>query len=373
MRKLLIPALALVACGGAEPAVNLLWLSDSIYDAPEIQGAVAADLPGMSVEQTPGTYWGTVEGTGLMEVADSTQAYEDGGWTSKMRGTPFSDYDGVVFEYLRNDADRLEGVSAYRRGYDKLLAQAVKYFPTVVAGDSPPLANSDLTAWDLSHDPAQLGYLDAVHGVADKWGVAFVDTYQDFQDLVSSGADTVPQLMRDTLHPTLTAGADELGKRIAASYQNQAALRTAAMPEISGTVVNYLFGQPISGTWALTALTPNFAPRSTPLQRIAGLPSEANVAEEDGATLRFPDCNGSQVWAHFLIDPRSGGTANIYVDRGTANERAVSFDTLVGTTEVYPRSVLVADELSDGSHTVEIITADALPVRVLGITCVGAH
>lgn len=114
----------------------------------------------------------------------------------------------------------------------------------------------------------------------------------------------------------------------------------------------------------------------SPLNRVAGMRDYAHVAQASGARLTFPTfragSSGGQVWVHYYVDGASGGTVDAYVDRGTDREVKRSYLTLQSGVTKYARSILVADGLAAGDHAIEIETTSSGPVRVLGVTYVGA-
>jgi hypothetical protein len=360
------------------PSSRVLWLSDSIYNMSELWSGFATNVADETITSDIGTYGGDVSGGGLFELADETKAYENvtQGWVTKARGRPFTDYSALVFEFMRNDASATP-VAAYERAYDKILAQGEKYFSRVVSGNGPPAALPDFTAWNLAGDFAITNGLTAVVGpLATKWGSAHVDTFQRFQDEVTAARYTVAQLMRDTLHPSYDVGATLLSDWIADAYSATPAL-IAATPMTQGRVLNYLFGQPTAGTWTLTAgYYSTTSPNVSPLGRVADLPDMARVAQASGAKVSFPSFTCSvgncQVWAHFLVDSASGGTVNVYVDRGTGSEVMITKNTLQAGLNLYFQAALVADGLAAGAHAIEMETTSAAPVRVVGVTYVGA-
>lgn len=350
-------------------ALHLLWLSDSIYNLDELGDAVAANLPGTPVTSEWATFGGTVVGTGLLELADSTDAYLDGAWQDRPRGTPFSSYSALVFEFLRNDANEGEPPPAFQRAYDKVAAQGTKYFPAVVSGSAPPAARPDLSGWDVTDPARTLPYRSATEAVAARWNTGHVDTYGRFLELVSSGQLTVNQLMADVAHPSRQVGVSRIGSWIAAALQSSGPFLHAE-PDLPGMVANHLFGQPTGGTWALTPVATPYRPYHTSLQRIATLEDQAQVSTSAGSRVVFPSAQVAQVWAHFVVDQASGGTVQVYVDAGSPDQRMMTVETRRPGVTQYPTSVLVADDLAAGLHTVEMRTLDAEPVRVLGVTYV---
>lgn len=358
---------------------RVLWASDSIYNAGTLWDVTTA-ASGADLVHDTATYGGNVIGGGLLELADTTYSYESAGtgWALRGRGRPFSAYSALVFEFGRNDANNREALAAYTNAYDKILAQGVKYFPKVISGTPPPRAAGDLSAWDLANDVfVSGGYSAAVPALVAKWGSQHVNNHQALQTDVTLGNHTVAQLMRDTWHPSYGAGMTLIGGWIASAYSSAPTL-IAATPTIAGEVRNYLFGQPTAGTWALTAgLVSSTGPTQSPLWRIADYPDMANVAQASGAKLSFPaftcQAGGCQVWAHFLVDSATGGTATIYVDRGTGSQVSVTKGTLAPGLNLYEQAILVANGLAAGVHQVELETTDNGPVRVLGVTYVGAQ
>ena len=353
-----------------------LWLSDSIFNIAAIQTTVSAALGNKAITVDAGTYGGTVVGSGLLETADVTYAYLGGAWSLKARGVPWNAYAALIFEYARNDANNSEPIQAFRRAYEKVLTQAAKYVSKVISSNAPPLALANLSAWDPSNDKTQTdGFNSAIAALVLKWGQAHVDIWNLFDALVTAGTYRIIQIMYDAIHPNSSHGGREIGNRLAAAYSAASPLLSAS-PEITGGVVNYLFGQPTAGVWVqTTGLVSSTGPTQSPLNRIAGLTDQANVAAGSGAIVAFPPfvcaSGNGQVWAHFLVDSASGGTVNMYVDKGTGSQVLATYNTQQAGVSLYTRSILIADGLAAGSHTVEIDTSSANPVRVLGVTYVG--
>lgn len=370
---------AICLTAGALADTRVLWLSDSIYNMDQLPAGFDDRVTTENVTSDSGTYGGNMTGGALFELADETQAYEGSvlGWQVKARGQSFSSYSGVVFEFLGNDAGL--AVSAFQRAYDKVLAQAVKYFDRVISGTGVPRANVGLTGWDPTNDLAVVnGHVAVVPALAAKWGSAHVNNHQKFQDEVTAGRYTVAQIMRDVGHPTYDLGSDLIETWTASAYLQTPVLVTSAVPEVQGRVLNYIFGQATAGTWTLTGgQTSLTRPYLTPLIRVAGIADAANIASASGAKLFFPSFTCSvancQVWVHYLVDSSSGGSAITYVDRGTGSEVASSYSTQQAGVSIYFRSILVADGLGAGSHAVELETTSASPVRVIGVTYVGAE
>lgn len=357
----------------------ILWLSDSIYNmdslAARVENGISASYSGSSVRAT---YGGETIGAGLIEVADSTQAYVNGAWTDCVRSLPFSYFKAAVFEFGRNDGGEIvSGVQTtadYRKAYDKLLDQCRKYFPRVVSGTCPPKADGGATpsTWDVANDEyISLGLSSVLSTVNTKWNARFYDVFTDFQNLVTAGTYTVTQLMRDAYHPTLTTGANIIGDAIVTKLNDSTAM-TVATPEITGNVVNYLYGQPTAGTWTFSSVSPNtVGPNNSPIARISTLADQALRVASTGARVVFPSTKCAQVWVHFFR-LNTGGSFTCYIDRGTGTEKSIT----INSTHIYNN---YADNRFVGaggldpsvSHTIEIETTNSTEVKILGVTCVG--
>lgn len=357
--------------------LKYLWLSDSIYNMDELPDAVAALSRGYKITNTRATYGGQVVGSGLLELADATYAYQSGAWSSALpRGAPYSDYSALIFEFARNDGGQIVAVTpetktTFRQAYDKLVAQGLKYFPKVVSGVCVPKATADVSAWDAAADEYLTLNIGAeIATVKTKYNASHVDGVTLFQNLVTSGLWTVSQLMRDAYHPTTSYGARRLGAAIYSAL-NDGATPILATPELTGDVVNYLYGQPTSGTWAFEPSTAtNVTPAQSNIPRISNLSDMAIVASASGAKLSFPSTEAKQLWVHYFRRT-DGGNFTIYVDRGTGSEVSLAVNTS-HIYHYYPQSYLVSGTLSGGTHTVEIQTTSANPVAILGITVVKA-
>jgi hypothetical protein len=278
---------------------------------------------------------------------------------------------------MRNDANNGEPLDTYAEAYDKLIAQSLARLPVVVAGNCPPRASGDLASWDLANDAAVAGgYTEAAQALASKWGIRFLDTHSLFLEMTASEGYTVSQLMRDAWHPTTTYGMAAMARRQAALWRSSASANQVS-PTIPGLVTNHLFGRTVAGSWTLsTGLVSTTGPTQGPLWRIAGLPDQANVAIAAGARLAFPtfqSADRGQVWVHFLVDQASGGTADVYLDRGAATQARLRVNTQVAGVQLYPRAMLLVGGLAAGPHEVEIETTGPGPVRVLGVTYVGVQ
>lgn len=345
--------------------VSLLWSSDSIYRMPNLWDRVNTALDAKSV---CATYEGNVIGGGLFEVADETQAYVDGAWVPCSRGRAFSEFAGFIMEFGRNDS--FAAVAPYRKAYDKIISRAITLFPRVVTGNCPPRTD-DLLSWNLAADAFVTGgHKAALESVVSKYNTRHVDIFTDFQSLVTAETYTVAELMRDIWHPTLTTGAEVIGDWIAAALQDSTP-PTHAAPEVSGRIVNYLFGQPTLGTWSTIPSALSVDTVAGLIPRVARLPDQGISASASGAKLSFPTTKAHQVWAHVFMRKGTGGSVRFYVDRGTGGEVSALASTSY-TIEHYPRSILVADGLSSGDHTIEAETTTAEQVTVVGITVVGA-
>lgn len=350
------------------PFYSVLWLSDSIYNSDFLASSVIALNPTYSMIAHRGTYSGQVVGAGLLEMADKSYAFTNGSWALQSRAAPFGLFDAMVFVYGRNDATTGENVAEFRKAYDKILAQAKKNgIPRVVSGTPPPQALGDFSAWSPTDPYEDNGYRSAVNALATKWNSRHVDNFANFKTDVTNGTVTIAQVMYDTLHPT-NAGASRIAASIQAALSASTTLNSAT-PEIAGEVVNYLFGAPSAGTWALTPVVVGSMPPTVgPLARIAGLSDLGQQASATGAKLSFPSTQATQLWLHFWR-MTSGGTIDVYIDRGTAQQVKVSLNTGGGIVN-YPSSQLIGSNLSAGEHVVEIETTSNGPVSILGVTVV---
>jgi hypothetical protein len=313
-----------------------------------------------------------------MELSDRVEAFEGGSWIPKSRTVSLSSYSAVVFEFMRNEpAPPVETPTNYAAGWEKILERASASVPRVIAGNCPPQARPDLTGWDS--DLVTTGspsFRDAIRPYVFAWSVPMVDNYSRFLDLVAAGKYTVGQLMGDIYHPSTPVGFRELADTITPLLLSGAHPERQA-PIIQGSVVTYLWGKSISGTWVVAPVTPgDEVPRSSPLGRIAGAEEQANLGSTIGARLGFPDFvsqgDSGQVWLTYW----GGGTPCIldaYVDRGTTRQRLRNLSTN-GAVDTYPHSVLIAGDLGAGRHAVELETADVTgPCRIIGVTYAGAQ
>ena len=110
---------------------------------------------------------------GLMSLSDSTWDKPIGGdFVLKTRGTPFCEYDALVFQYLRNDCNSCESYNEFAKAYDKLIAQGVKYFPRILGGDAPPKALIDRSNWNLNNDNAFINWHRKIpDSLSIKWNI----------------------------------------------------------------------------------------------------------------------------------------------------------------------------------------------------------
>ncbi len=357
-------------------SLDFLVLSDSIWNQPDDLGALYPTVDEMLAPAAPmydfGTYGGNTVGAGLFELADATFAFDAGQWREKQRGHPLEMFNAIFVEFMRNDAGGPgEPVQAYRRALDRIVYQARA--TKIVLGNCPPWPKADYSAWDLSDLATANGYRDAMVGVASRWNVGLVDTYSSFLSL-APGTYSIRQLMRDVAHPTYGTGSALIAAALVSAYHETRTMNDA-IPEIEGKVENYLFGSPVSGTWAMdTSLISSTGPYKSPLHRVAGLPDAGNVVASSGARLAFPAFRSKgrgQVWAHFYVDSASGGTVKVLIDRGSATESSVTYPTRQDGLSLYFHSVLIADDLAQGTHPVEMETTTSDPVRVVGVTYVG--
>lgn len=350
-----------------------IWLGDSIYQSfPDYQNAMNALIPSMqSLDQ--GCYPGNIHGGGFLDLADENYYYNGTAWVLARRPNPWSRYDGIMFEWGRNDSNPSNNVSSssYQRGYDKLMAQARKYLGNVIPACCPPQCTVDFSAWDSANDNfINNGYYTAVQSVWSKYNAAYADHLANFKSLVP-GTYSIAQLMRDQIHPTLYTGTAtgiyQICSLLSNKISNVKALSNAA-PTISGKVVNYWFGQPSTGSFTLTAQTTSYG---TPLSRVAGLSDQALQSSTIGDVAKFPASAGSMIWLHFMNDS-TGGTATAYVDRGLAGQLSTSFSCNLSSTGNTLRSVLLGDNLAAGQHMVEVQITGTGKVPLIGVTYVGA-
>lgn len=354
---------------------RVLWSSDSIFNMGQLFANTGYLLPNASLTTDWATYGGNVIGGGLLELADSSQAYVSGAWSAVSRAVNYSAYSAVVFEFGRNDANNGENATEFRKAYDKLVAQGLGKFPRVVTSNCPPKANAGLLAWDAAADLFITNtHKTQIETAVAKWNTRHVDIFTKFTDLVTAGTYTIAQLMRDVYHPTTDRGAALIAGWVASALQDTTPA-IAATPEITGSVVNYLYGQNTAGAWALTATGNVIGPTVSPVPRIANLTDQGNQVAASGAKLSFPGVTvsaGGQVWFHYFTKT-AGGTFDAYVDRGAGGQKKVTVNTTDATIggDNYPRSVLVGDNLSAGAHTIELETTNATAVCILGVTVVG--
>lgn len=355
----------------------LYFSSDSILNTGAIWPVVLTQMNGTTAPTSylAATYGGNFIGTSLMHLADETWAYVNGSWQQQIRPTPLDAYHALILESGRNDANDVLNKTAYTNAWDKAIAQALKYFPRVIVSTCPRRATDDLTAWALSANDNMLaeGYWQLIKDVWAKWSVPSYDMFTDFQSLVTAGTYTVPQLMRDIWHPTMTTGANVINAAIAAKLNAYTPPAALASPTISGKVVNYLFGRPTAGTWTMMSGVNAVGPNNSPVTNLTTLVDQFPYAAGTGAKVTFPTTKAKQVWFHMMMKGTSGGSGVVYVDRGTVNEKSTAFNTTSVGLPNYPTNVLVGNtELSAGDHLVEVETTNASQVAVLGITVVGA-
>lgn len=351
---------------------RVLWVSESIFNMAFMWDSVANRTPTRQFDHITATYGGNLSGAGLLELADETQAYVGGQWVQQTRREQFSSYSACVIQWGRNDEGAITAAQ-HRKSLDKQIAQALAKFPRVVLSNCPPKCLANLSAWDAATD----GYINNGHKaefspLVTKWGVRSYDLNTNFTSLVTAGTYTVAQLMRDTVHPTATAGA--VGTEvIAQAVYNAMEDRTAAnsaTPEITGRVVNYLFGQPTVGSWALITTTNVEGPTEGQAPRLTGGADQGLAISSSGAKLSFPSTQASQIWLHYY-QRTGGGTFDAYVDRGTGSEVKTSINSSSALNN-YPRSALIGSDLAAGTHTIELETTSANSVCILGVTVVGA-
>lgn len=354
--------------------LSVLWSGDSILRYDSIRTAFDANLPEFQTRHEVAAYAGSTIGTALLEVSNQTFAFLDGAWQPRERGTPFDAFGAFVFLFMRNDASLSEGAVAYSNAYEKVLENAGRSFPRVIAGSAPPYALRDRSGWDLGNDQAASGgYASALDELWAEWSSCAVDTFELFLGLTSNGLRSVADLMRDQVHPSDGAGATEMGMAFARAF-DCGRLPVAGLPAIPGRVVTFLFGEPVVGTWALQAGRSSTSPES-PLRRVAGLPGHFISATDLHSSVAFPPMTCGQIWVHYLLDQDGGSTFTVYLDRDTARQRAKAFTTAtVGPYHLHTMSRLVASDVNPQPHLVTIaLTAGApAPTRLLGITCVGA-
>src|SRR3954465_3642687 len=80
------------------PVFRVLWSSDSIFNMSSLF-AFANNAVGFETTTDQATYGGNVIGGGLLELADSSQAYVSGAWSAVSRAVNYSAYSAVVFEF----------------------------------------------------------------------------------------------------------------------------------------------------------------------------------------------------------------------------------------------------------------------------------
>lgn len=345
---------------------SYLMSSDSIYNMIPLWDRINAAQSSLIVNAT---YGGNTIGGGLFEVADETQAYVGGQWVTCTRGRSFSDFEAFIFEFGRNDSSPSENSTEFRKAYDKVISQALAKFPKVVSGNCPPRSDDQLS-WNIVADGFDnQGHRAQVATVAAKYNTRHVDTYTNFLNLVTAGTYTIAQLMRDTWHPTYTYGSNVIADAIIAAL-NDTTAPTIAAPEVSGRVVNYLFGAPASGTWT-TGLGVSNVGSADVIPRVSSLEDQGLTTKGTGNRITFPATKAHQVWAHCFMRNGTGGSIRFYIDRGTGAEVSQVKDTS-WVYEHYPQAFLVAGNLSAGTHTIEAETTTGEQVTVIGITVVGA-
>jgi hypothetical protein len=364
-----------VAGGTLKP---IFWVSDSIYNVDELSTVVAERYSHgvYRLDNVRATYGGQVAGSGLIDLADKTYAYRGSSWDGPLtRGTPFSYFDALVFEFGRNDSGSIgsgspETVTSFRQAYDKIVAQGIKYFPKVVSGTPPPKTNEAVTAFDTAGDDYTTLSLSAeLASVATKYNVSHVDNYNGFLAQVSSSSATVPQLMRDMFHQSYALGSTRMGDWIYAAL-TESKTPIAATPELTGEVVNYLWGQPTVGSWSFVGAANTVGPYDSPIPRISGQTDQGLTASASGAKVTFPATEAKQVWVHYFRRT-DGGNFTIYVDRGTGAQVSLAVNTS-HVYHMYPQALLVSGTLAGGAHAIEIETTNASPVSILGVTVVKA-
>lgn len=347
-------------------SVAALWMGDSIFAPLNFIASMTAAMP-VPTTLTYACYPGTLVGSGLMVMCDSTFQPSGASWVQSTRGIPYSNFTHLMFDYGRNDALKLEGSSVHRRAFDKVIAQGLAKIGAVVAANCPPQALADLSNWNSGDAYPFSGnnYLAAWKTATSKYGVPTYDIYDNWLSYVANGQYTVAQLNRDTLHPTLTTGLTLISQGIAQVFAQRVG-NASASPEIAGQVVNYVLGIPAGGTnWALTALPLG----STALPHVSQLPDEAMQSSTIGDVLRFNSAHASQIWLHAYFQ-NNGGQLTWYIDRGTGQQLTGTVDTNTASNDEH--AFLLADNLSASTHAVEVQVLTAAPCAVLGVTYVGA-
>ena len=358
---------------------DILWLGDSVHLNPNELKDLAGTLStaGYQATWSLAAYGSNTMGNGFLELSDSVYAYESG-WAVKARWKPLASYDMVAFNYLDNEVESpVQGTNGrmttaeYRRGYDKIVHQATRYIPRTIMASSPPECAANFLSW--TPNAATTSGQAVLSAIATKWNVPFVDYWTTFQ-ANSPAPYTIAQLMRDTVHPTNNVG--DAGITLMADgiepYLTATVTPNAATPEIVGTVVSYLWGQPTAGTWTLTSMEQitNTYPGESANYRVAREPDRAMVASATGAKLSFPTAKFSMLFVH-TIGAGTSGAFNVVVDRGQSRAVTKSFTEL--SSGNYPRSFFVADGFTGDAHTVEIETTAAAAVHIVGITYIGVQ
>lgn len=348
-----------------------LWVSDSIYNSQGLVQRTHDQFPNTQIRHDMATYGGNMSGGGLLELSDDVYAFIGGDWKPQERAVPLDSYTGMVFEFLRNDCTA-PGMSSdlLSRIVDKILSQAAEHgIPYVVAGNCPPLALDDLSAW--KDDPAQ-SYISDLGQAVGRHDVPLVDTYGKYLELVASKAYAVKDLMKNFAHPSGGAGEQVIAAMIGDALRKAKPLQKQE-PIIKGKVVTYLFGKPWLGQWFYQLIMSSTQPYLTPISRIASCADQCLFTNRIGSHAMFPERKCSQIWFHYYADVGSTAVADIFVDGGTPNEVHVQVGTNASTgVSMYPRSALVADGLDPTKpHSVDVSLSTGTYLRILGITNVG--
>lgn len=352
----------------------IIWMNQ--YPFPTQWQAFACYVrePMLNADQIPAPYFAT---TG------TPQAVGTPAWGSVKGGIDRTLADLAIVEFCRNDLSTTLPAPVPASDFEKMISSiisgAASLAGRVMVCTPPPIAGGSPLVW-ITDIINSSGYYNAIKRAAYRHGAYFYDAVADFKALVASGQYTVPQLMRDIMHPTDPGPGINRYTNAIATYLN------LPYDMITRPIVKppcfRIGGVPTVGTWPWTGsnslvqsgITCCLQPQGIHLAHsyysgegapgtTSGNAMYARCSSNAGDTLDFPNVIGSIIGLIVLHDGTTAGVYNIIIDGGSPIAYSIAASAADGA---YPFGVYITGSLPYGSHDVQVQVQSGL-CKVVGI------
>lgn len=300
-------------------------------------------------------------------TSGTAEAASAAAWLTPTPGTRRDLFDLAVIQFGRNDPGVLSAIE-HERSTSAIISGFARLAARVLVCTPPPTAAADLLSWAATDTFVTLKLADAQKRAAYRHGAMFYDAVADFKAHVASGAHTIAQIMRDTLHPT-DADTTSPGMGLYVSAILTALRSTFDRPvrPLVAAPCARLGGAVASGTWTWTEFTSSTQPGYDIMGMHIGYQKNSSVAayvsSTAGHSLTFsmPACTAIGLIA--LADSAAAGVVSVSVDgRAAVN---VTIGPVSGQS-YYGHGFFVQGDLPNEAHTV-VVTVVSGQARIVGV------